>query len=183
MDEHAILPILRHDLLTGPHGQDRDAVKLETMFEVTCRHTGRTASVGELAQENSLSSGEDADLGEFANYLQALADTALIRFLPWPVLNSNHPRDAIKVCLADHALRASWLRERVTIAPDAVDASPELTTLAGHIAQSVLGAAASVIHGLDTDRVPTAAQRTQSGLRVHGRRPANPRAGQLPAKH
>ena len=57
--------------------------------------------------------------------------------------------------MADHALSASWLQERVPLAPDAVDASPELTTLAGHMAQSVLGATASVIRGFDTDRVPT----------------------------
>jgi len=71
------------------------------------------------------------------------------------VLNLNRPQDAIKLCLADHALRASWLRERVPLAPNALDANPELTTLAGQTAQSVLGATASVIHGLDTDRVPT----------------------------
>lgn len=146
--------MLRHDLLTGPHGQDRDAVKLETVFGIACRYAGRTTSVGELAQAASLSSGEDADLEEFAHYLQALADTALIRLLPWPGLNLNRPWDAIKICLADHALRASWLRERVPFAPDAVDASPELTTRAGHMAQSVLGAAASIIRGLGTDRVP-----------------------------
>ena len=147
--------MLRHDLLTGAHGRDRDAVKLETMFEVTCRHTGRTTSVGELAQEISLSSGKDADPEEVANYLQTLADTTLIRLLPWPELNLNRPQDSIKLCLADHTLRASWQRERVPLAPDAVDATPELAMLAGHIAQSVLGTTASVIRGLDTDRVPT----------------------------
>ncbi len=87
--------------------------------------------------------------------MQALADTTLIRLLPWPVLNLNRPWDAIKICLADHALRDSWLQERVPLAPDALDASPELTTLAGHMAQSVLGDTASVIRGLDIDRVPT----------------------------
>ena len=86
---------------------------------------------------------------------QALADTLLIRLLPWPVLNVKNPRDAIKICLADHTLRASWLQERVPLAPDAMAASPELTTLAGHMAQSVLGTTASLIRGLDTDRVPT----------------------------
>ena len=125
------------------------------MFGISCRYAGRTTSVGELAQETSLSSGEDADPEEVGHYVQALADTALIRLLPWPVLDLDRPWDAIKICLADHALHASWLRERVTLAPDAVDASPEPTTLAGHMAQSVLGAAASVIRSLDIERVPT----------------------------
>ena len=156
LNEHVIRPVLHHDLLTGPRGQNRDAVKLETVFGIACRYSGRTTSVGKLAQAASLSSGEDADLEEFAHYLQALADTALIRLLPpWAVLDPNRPWDAIKICLADHALRASWLQERVPLAPDALDASPELTTLAGHMAQSVLGTTSSVICSLDTDRVPT----------------------------
>ncbi len=125
------------------------------MFEIACRYAGRTTSVGELAQESSLSSGQDADLEEFTHYLQALADTALIRLLPWPALTPNRPRDAIKLCLADHALRAIWLQERVPLALGLLDASPELTMLAGHIAQSVLGATTSVIRGLDIDRMPT----------------------------
>ena len=155
LNEDVIRPMLQHDLRTGPHGQNPDAALLETVFGISCRYAGRTTSVGELAQEASLSSGEDTDLEEFAHYLQALADTTLIRLLPWPVLDLNRPRDAIKLCLADHVLRASWLRERVPLAPDALDASPELTTLAGQIAQSVLGTNAYTIRNLDTDRVPT----------------------------
>ena len=155
LNEDVIRPVLQHDLLTGPHGQDRDAALIETVFEVACRYAGRTTSVGELARAASLSSSEDAVREEFAHYLQALADTALIRLLPWPVLNLNRPRDAIKLCLADHALRASWLRERVPLAPDALDARPQLAALAGDMDQSVLGATASVIRGLDTDRMPT----------------------------
>lgn len=155
LNEDVIRPALQQDLLTGPRGQDRDAAMLEAMFEIACRYAGRTTSVGKLAQESSLSSGEDADLEEFSNYMQALADTALIRLLPWPVLNFNRPRDVIKLCLADHVLRASWLWERVPLAPDALNANPELTTLAMHMARSVLGAAASIVRGLDIARVPT----------------------------
>ena len=155
LNEDVIRPVLQHDLRTGPRGQDRDAVLLEKMFEVACRYAGRTTSVAELTQEARHSSGEDADTEQVGHYLQALADTALIRLLPWPVLDLNRPQHGIKICLADHALRAAWLQERVPLAPDALDARPELTTLAGHMAQSVLGTVASVIRGLDTDRVPT----------------------------
>ena len=156
LNEDVIKPVLQHNLLTGPHGQDRDAALLETTFQIACRHAGQTTSPGQLARGTSLSSGEAFDPEEVAHYLQVLADTSLIRLLPWPVLNLNRQRDAIKICLADHALRASWLQERVHIAPDALDASPELTTQAGHMAQSVLGTTASIIRNLDTDRVPTA---------------------------
>ena len=128
---------------------------LERIFELACRYAGQTTSLNQLAQEASLSTGEDAYPEEVGHYLQALADTLLIRLLPWPVLRLNHPQDPIKICLADHALRASWLRERVPLAPSALSASPELDNQANHIAQSALGATASVIRGFDTDRVPT----------------------------
>ena len=155
LNEGVIQPVLQHDLMTGPHGKNRDAEMLETMFKIAYRYAGRTTSVAELAQAASHSSGVDADPEQVGHYLQALADTALIRLLPWPELNPNHPRDAIKICLADHALRASWLQGRVSLAPGALDANPRLATLAWHMAQSVLGATASVIRGFDTDRVPT----------------------------
>lgn len=153
LNQDVIQPVLQRDLLTGPSGQGHDAVMLEMMFEIACRCAGQTTSLSELAQEASLSPGEAIDPEEVAHYLQFLADTLLIRLLPSPVLNLNRPR-AIKICLADHALRTNWLQERVPLTPDALDASPELTTLAGHIAQSVLGATTSVIRNLDTDRVP-----------------------------
>ena len=152
LNEDVIKPVLQHDLLTGPHGQDRDAALLETTFQIACRHAGQTTSLGQLAQGTSLSSGEAFDPEEVAHYLQALADTSLVRLLPWPALNLNRPRDAIKLCLADHALRASWLQEQVPLTPDA---GPELASQANHIAHSVLGATASVIRNLETDRVPT----------------------------
>ncbi len=155
LNEDVIRPVLRRDLLAGPHGQNYDTALREMMSETACRYAGRMSSVGELARAGSLSPGEEADLEEVAHHLQALAATALIRLLPWPPLNINRPQDAIKLCLADHALRASWLWERVPLAPYAVDSSPELTTLAGHMAQSVLGATVSVIRGLDFERVPT----------------------------
>ena len=63
------MPMLRHDLLTEPRGQDCDAALLETIFEVACRHAGRTTSIGELAQEVGLSFGGDADLKEVAHYM------------------------------------------------------------------------------------------------------------------
>ena len=154
LNEDVIWPALQQDLLIGPHGQDCDGAQLQRTFDFACRYAGQTTSVGELVHEASHSSGEDANHEEFADYLQALADTALIWLLPWPVLNLNRPQDAIKLCLADHALRASWLQERVPVAPNALDASPELATLAGDLAQSVLGDTTSVIRGLDTERVP-----------------------------
>ena len=45
----------------------------------------------------------------------------------------------------DHGLRASWLQKQIPLTPEALAASPELSTMAGHITESTLGATASGI--------------------------------------
>ena len=63
-------------------------------------------------------------------------------------------RGAPKICLADHGVRASWLQERVPLDPEVLRAEPDLTPLAGHLAESIVGAALSTIHGLDLAWLP-----------------------------
>ena len=154
MNGNIIQQVLQHDLLAGPQGQGRGAALLERLFKLACRHAGRTTTFSLLAQETRRSPGEDADPQEVRNHLQVLADTLLIRLVPWTVEHLSAPRDYLKICLADHTLRASWLQGQVPLAPQALAATPELTTQAGYIAGGVLGAAASNIRHLTTSRTP-----------------------------
>jgi predicted AAA+ superfamily ATPase len=59
-----------------------------------------------------------------------------------------------KLCLADHALRASWLQEVVPLSPRGLDENPHLSTLAGHIAESVVGTTLATVPGLDLAHLP-----------------------------
>ena len=63
-------------------------------------------------------------------------------------------RGGPKLCLADHALRACWLQEQVPLTPAALAKQPELTTQAGHLAESIFGSAASTVSGLDVAHWP-----------------------------
>ena len=80
------------------------------------------------------------------------------------MLNLSRPRDAVKICLADHALRASWLQEMVPRVPEALATSPELAKQASHLAKNVVDATASVIRNLDTDRMPARTREPESEL-------------------
>jgi predicted AAA+ superfamily ATPase len=82
-------------------------------------------------------------------YLRFLDETLLLRLIEPLEIRLKKERASPKICLADHGLRASWLQELVPIAPDALLAEVHLTTLAGHVAESVVGAALSTISHLD----------------------------------
>jgi len=59
-----------------------------------------------------------------------------------------------KVCLCDHGLRASWLREVVPLDPSRLREDPHLADLAGHLAESVAGHFLSNIPHLDVNHFP-----------------------------
>ncbi|MSR62089.1 MAG: DUF4143 domain-containing protein [Planctomycetes bacterium] len=63
-------------------------------------------------------------------------------------------RASAKICLADHGLRASWLQEVVPLVADELAREPHLTGLAGHLAESVAGAALATISQLDLAHFP-----------------------------
>lgn len=152
--QQVLQQVLQHDLLTGPQSQRGDNALLEKFFELACRHAGRTTTLSLLAQGSHRSTSEDVGPHEIRNHLQVLADTLLLRLVPETVERLSTPRDYLKICLADHALRACWIQEQVPLAPLALATRPELANQAKHIAGSVLGATASNIRDLTTSLTP-----------------------------
>lgn len=59
-----------------------------------------------------------------------------------------------KICLCDHALRASWLQEVIPLDPAGLARQPHLADLAGHLAESVLGYFLASIPNLDVAHFP-----------------------------
>ena len=88
------------------------------------------------------------------HYLRFLGDTLLLRLIPPLEIRLKRKRGSAKLCLADHGLRAAWLQEPVPLTPRELAARPELNTLAGHLAESVFGAVAATIPGLDIAHLP-----------------------------
>ena len=153
LQETVIRRVIRHDLLNGTVRR-RDAALLEALLRLVCRYAGLAPAVSELAEQVGRSLDVPVDGRRVTRYLDLLADTLLVRLVPPLDVRLRKNRGGPKLCLADHALRACWLQERIPLAPDALAERPDLTTQAGHLAESVFGSATSLVAGLDIAHCP-----------------------------
>src|SRR5574341_264850 len=87
-------------------------------------------------------------------YLKFLDGTLLIRLIEPLELRLKRARGAPKLCLCDHALRASWLQEVVPLHSEGLQQHPHLHDLAGRIAESVAGYFLKSITNLDVAHFP-----------------------------
>ena len=155
LNETVIKRVIQHDLrVSNRGGRKRDAQLLEELFRLACRYAGQTPTVTMLADEARRSL--DAGIGSqrVTQYLRFLSETLLIRLIPPLEIRLKRKRGSSKLCLVDHGLRASWLQEQVPLTPEGLAEQPELTTLAGHLSESIFGSVASTIHGLDIAHFP-----------------------------
>jgi predicted AAA+ superfamily ATPase len=154
LNETVIQRVIRQDLQMGEGGRKRDAALLEELFRLACRYAGQTPDVETFGREVRRVLAIEVSLRRVQQYLKLLADSLLLRMVPPLEIRLRRPRGAPKLCLADHALRASWLQEVIPLDPAALAVEPHLTTLAGRLAESVVGSTFSSIHGLDVAYVP-----------------------------
>ena len=154
LNETVIQRVIQHDLRRGPRGQQRDARLLAEIFRLTCRYAGQTPATITLAEEATHALGVPIGGQRVNNYLGFLSDALLIRLIPPLEIRLKRKRGPFKLCLVDHGLRVSWLQERIPLAPTELARRPELTVLAGHLAESVFGATVSAIYGLEVAHFP-----------------------------
>ena len=86
--------------------------------------------------------------------MRFLDGTLLIRLIPPMELRLKRRRGASKLCLCDHALRASWLQEVVPLAPGQLSESSHVADLAGRLAESAAGYFLRSILNLDVAHFP-----------------------------
>jgi predicted AAA+ superfamily ATPase len=153
LNETVIRRVIRIDLRAGGRGR-RDAALLEELFRLACRYAGQCPGPQLLAREASRALGGEVGLPKVRQYLRLLADTLLLRLIDPLQIRLKRTQGGAKICLADHGLRASWLQEIVPLDPEALVREPHLTVLAGHLAESVLGATLSTISHLDLSHQP-----------------------------
>lgn len=154
LNETVIRRVIQHDLRIGERGRKRDPQLLEELFRLTCRYAGQTPAVSTLAEETRLSLSANIGVQRVTHYLRFLGDTLLLRLVPPLEIRLKRRRGSSKICLVDHGLRASWLQEQVPLTPEELAERPELSTIAGHLAESVFGSVASTIPGLDLSHFP-----------------------------
>ncbi len=153
LNETVIQRVIQHDLSAG-EGESQDAQLLEELFRLSCRYVGQTPSATLLADQVKRSLNVDIGAQRVGNHLRLLADTLLLRLIPPLEMRVQRSRGSPKLCLADHGLRASWLQEQIPLDPTVLSGQPELTTVAGHLAESVFGSVCTTIPGLGVAHFP-----------------------------
>ena len=154
LNETVIQRVIQYDLLDGESGNLEDRRLLEELFRLSCRYAGQTPSIARLSSEVNQLLSVGISNQRLDSHLNLLADSLLLRLIPPLEIRLRGRRGSSKLCLVDHGLRASWLQEQIPLAPEELAEYPELTTVAGHIAESTFGATASTIPGLDIAHFP-----------------------------
>ncbi len=154
LNETVIKRVIQHDLRVGERGRKRDSALLEEIFRLCCRYAGQSPTLQLFARETQRVLQANVGVQRINTYLRFLGDTLLVRLIPPLEIRLKKKKGNHKICLADHGLRASWLQEQIPLIPHTLGTHPELSMLAGHLAESVVGAALSTINGLDTAHLP-----------------------------
>lgn len=154
LNETVIERVIQHDLRIGDRGRKRDQSLLEELFRLACRYAGQTPGPDTFVREVQRALGANVGVQRVRHYLDFLNDTLLLRLVRPLEIRLRRTKGHPKICLADHGLRASWLGEEIPLDPVALASAPEQSDLAGHIAESVLGAYLLSIAGLDVAHLP-----------------------------
>jgi len=148
LNETIIRRVIQHDSRMGE--KHRDEQLLEEVFRLSCRYIGQTPQITLFIDEIKRILNAQIDWQKTLNYLNFLASTLLLRLIE--PLELRLKRRTAKLCLCDHALRASWLQEIVPITEKELSLYPHLS--AGHIAESVVGYFISSLLNLDVAHFP-----------------------------
>ncbi|MFH1011021.1 MAG: DUF4143 domain-containing protein, partial [bacterium] len=157
LNETVIKRAIQHDLRMGARGQKRDEKLLEEVFRLCCRYAGQAPGQRVFVPEIHQALSANIGWNRILNYLRFLDGTLLMRLIRPLELRLKRQKSPPKVCLCDHALRASWLQEIVPLDPIGLAKDSHLSDLAGHLAESALGYFLASIPNLDVAYFPARA--------------------------
>lgn len=155
LNETIVRRAIQHDLRMGPRGQKRDERLLEEVFRLCCRYAGQTAGAAIFVPEIQQALAANVGWSRISSYMRFLDGTLLLRLIEPIEMRLKRKKAPPKICLSDHALRASWLGEVVPLDAEDLSRSPHLADIAGRLAESALGYFLSSIPGLDIAHFPT----------------------------
>ncbi len=154
LNETVVKRVIQHDLRLGDRGRRRDPDLLEEVFRLACRYAGQSPTPQLFVREAKRAL--DANVGDqrIRSYLRFLNESLLLHLVEPLEIRLKKRRGNPRICLADHGLRASWLQEEIPLDVQRLREHPEMTALAGHIAESVVGANLASISGLQVAHFP-----------------------------
>ena len=145
LNETVIQRVLRHDLGEAPNPK-----LLEQVLRLACRYAGQSPGRAVFLRELHSNLSPNITWQDVLTQLQLLNDTLLVRLVPPMELRLKGQKgNTDKICLVDHSLRASWLREKVPLTPKGLQKASHLAHLAGFLAESIAGYFLSSIPSLD----------------------------------
>lgn len=154
LNETVIRRVIEHDLRMDARGQKRDEQLLEEVFRLCCRHAGQAPGQAVFVPEIQQALHADAGWQRIRAYLRFLEGALLVRVVDPLELRLKRRKGHSKICICDHALRASWLQETVPLDAAGLASSPHLSDLAGHLAESVAGFFLAGLPHLDLAHFP-----------------------------
>jgi hypothetical protein len=154
LNETVIRRVIQHDLRLGDRGRKRDPQLLEEVFRLCCRYAGQAPSQATLIAEVKQLLHANIGWQRVLSYLRFLEGSLLVRLVRPLELRLKKVRGPSKLCIVDHGLRQSWLEETIPLDPERLDQNPQLTDLAGRIAESVVGASLGGLPHLDIAHFP-----------------------------
>ena len=154
LNETVIQRAIQHDLRMGSRGRKRDEHLLEEVFRLACRYAGQAPGSNVLVPELNRALNANIGYTRVLTYLKFLDGTLLMRLIQPLELRLKKKKAPAKVCICDHAIRASWLQEVIPLDPESLAASPDLSSLAGRIAESALGYFLASVPNLEVAHFP-----------------------------
>lgn len=147
--------VIQHDLRLGEQkGKKRDPRLLEETFRLGCRYSGQYPNPAKLADEVKRALQGNIGAQRVQYYLRFLDQAMLLKLVPPLEIKLKRRKGYDKLCLCDHGLRKAWLGEPVPLDPEGLDKDPDAATLAGHLAEGVLGYYLSEFQELDMSHFP-----------------------------
>ena len=154
LDETIIRRVIQHDLIKGPKAHIKREHLFEAVFRLACAYTGQSPSQALYLGEIQRTLQEPVSWRQVLTSLKLLDGTLLLKLIEPLHLRLRRQLGNYKVCICDHALRATWLQEIVPLAASELEKSPHLSDIAGRIAESVAGYFLSSISGIDIAHFP-----------------------------
>jgi len=154
LNETVIQRAIQHDLRMGSRGIKRDQGLLEEVFRLSCRYAGQAPGQAVFVQEAKQALGANIGWRRILNYLKFLDGALLIKLIAPLEMRLKRRRGNYKICLCDHGLRASWLQEKIPLTVEGLRSHPQLSDLAGHLAESIVGYSLAGLPHLDVGHFP-----------------------------
>jgi predicted AAA+ superfamily ATPase len=154
LNETVIRRVIQHDLRMGERGRKRDPSLLEEVFRLSCRYAGQAPSQAVFVEEARQVLRANVGPQRIRSYLRFLDGALLVKLVEPLELRLKKRKGNPKLCIVDHGLRAAWLQEVIPLHPAGLASAPHLADLAGHLAESVVGAFLAGLPHLDLAHFP-----------------------------